>query len=273
MTERPGDLTGCTDSRTAWWRDRTVQLLVGGLTLSMFGDSALMLTLAVWVNTLTGSTAQAGLTVLLMVAPAPISPLFGWLADRVERRTFLIVGNLLSAALVLVLVVAGPRPAVAVIDAVAVGYGISLFALGAALNGLLKERIASHHLAPVNAVLQTGREGLRLLSPLVGAGLFAVAGAGPVVVLDAVTFLIAAAAFRALPAGPRAAGPVGAVERQPEPGRQALHAAPAGGVSRPGRVSRSSRAASGPSSPPGFGACPDIRNYARWSGTWPLPCW
>jgi hypothetical protein len=53
-------------------------------------------------------------------------------------------------------------------------------------------------LGEANAFLQTVREGLRLVAPLAGAGLYTVAGGSAVALLDAATFLIAAAALAAL---------------------------------------------------------------------------
>lgn len=49
-------------------------------------------------------------------------------------------------------------------------------------------------LGDANGLLTTVREGLRLVAPLVGAGLFVVAGGGTVAAIDAGTFIAAAAA-------------------------------------------------------------------------------
>ena len=43
--------------------------LYAGLTASMFGDSAMLLVLSIWVKTITGSNAQAGLTFFFMADP------------------------------------------------------------------------------------------------------------------------------------------------------------------------------------------------------------
>ena len=51
--------------------------LYAGLTASMFGDSAMLLVLSIWVKTITGSNAQAGLTFFFIVIPALFAPLMG----------------------------------------------------------------------------------------------------------------------------------------------------------------------------------------------------
>jgi len=57
---------------------------------------------------------------------------------------------------------------------------------------LLKKIVPDDLLGEANAVLRTAQEGLRLVGPLTGAGLFAAFGGGAVAVLDAVTFAGAA---------------------------------------------------------------------------------
>ena len=51
--------------------------LFAGLSTSMLGDSVMLLVLSMWVKTLTGSNALAGLTFFFMVLPALGAPLLG----------------------------------------------------------------------------------------------------------------------------------------------------------------------------------------------------
>ncbi len=88
--------------------------LYAGLTASMFGDSAMLLVLSMWVKTLTGSNAQAGLTFFFMAIPALLAPLLGVGIDRVRRKPLLVWGHVASGVLVLPLVlVRGAGPGVA----------------------------------------------------------------------------------------------------------------------------------------------------------------
>lgn len=57
-----------------------------GLTASMLGDSLMLIVLSMWVKSLTGSNAAAGLTFLWLTAPALLAPLFGYVVDRIRRR-------------------------------------------------------------------------------------------------------------------------------------------------------------------------------------------
>jgi hypothetical protein len=82
--------------------------------------------------------------------------------------------------------------------AVMIGYGIIGSAIGPAATALLPAIVPADLLAEANGAQQTLTQGLRLVTPLLGAGLFALAGAGVVAVVDAATFLVAAASLAAL---------------------------------------------------------------------------
>jgi MFS family permease len=171
---------------------RDMRLYVAGQTLSLFGDTALWLALAVWAKTLTGSSAAAGMVIFGITAPGLFAPLSGLLADRVRRRPLLIVTNLATAAAVLPLLLVHDRGDVWIIYAVTLVYGIAYTVLGAGLSGLLATMLPADELADANGVMQTAREGLRLFAPLAGAALFTAAGGAAVALLDAATFVLAA---------------------------------------------------------------------------------
>jgi MFS family permease len=174
---------------------RDVRLYVAGQTLSLLGDTALWLALAIWAKSLTGSSAAAGMVIFGITAPGLIAPLSGLLADRVRRRPLLIVTNLAMAVAVLPLLLVRDGGDVWIIYAVTVAYGLSFTILGAGSSALLATMLPAEELADANGLMQTMREGLRLLAPLAGAGLFSAAGGAAVALLDASTFLIAASAL------------------------------------------------------------------------------
>jgi MFS family permease len=174
------------------------RLYLAGQTLSVFGDQALWIAMGVWVKTLTGSTSAAGLVWFAFTAPQFAAPLAGWLVDRVRRRPLLIVANLvLSAAVLPLLLVRGPGD-IWLIYVVMLLYGAAYGVLGSGQTALLPAMLPDEVLPDANGALQTVREGIRLVGPLAGAGLFAWRGAAFVVVLDATTFLAAAASLIAI---------------------------------------------------------------------------
>jgi hypothetical protein len=175
--------------------DARFRRLFAGQALSSFGDSALYLTLGIWAKTLTGSNSAAGAVFLALTVPFLIAPLAGHLVDRVRRKPLLIVTNAVTAVMVLALLAVNSRGELWIIYAVAFGFGVSWSILSAAGAGLRTDMLRGEQLASANAALSSVNQGVRVLSPLVGAGIFTAIGGRWVAVLDAVTFVAAIAAL------------------------------------------------------------------------------
>lgn len=169
--------------------------LYAGLTISALGDWMLLLVLGIWVKELTGSSGLAGLTMFFVVAPSLLVPVAGMWIDRVRRKSLLVVGNALSAFVVLPLLLVHDRGHAWVVFAVAAAYGTSAAVLEAGVNGLVKELMPPEHLVTANSAIQSSREALRLVGPLAGAGLYGWLGGGAVALVDALTFVVAALAI------------------------------------------------------------------------------
>jgi MFS family permease len=172
---------------------RDARLLLVGQSLSAFGDWAMLIVLAVWMKSLTGSSALAGLTFFVFAAGSLLAPLGGLLADRVRRRPLMIVSDCVLGAFVLVLLLVHDRSDAWLIYAVAFAYGAVGTVFFPARAALLKVMLPEELLADANGALTATREGLRIIAPLAGAGLYTVLGGSAVAVLDSATF--AASAF------------------------------------------------------------------------------
>jgi MFS family permease len=167
---------------------RDVRIYLAGQAFSLFGDSSLWLAMGIWVKTLTGSNARAGLVVFFFTAPSLLAPVSGLLADRVRRRPLLILTNAVTAVAVLALLAVSGRGQVWIVDAVMFGYGLSYILLGPAQSALLTAMVPADLLADANGALRTTQQSLRLIGPLAGAGLFVAVGAHVIAVIDAASF-------------------------------------------------------------------------------------
>ncbi|MBA8795985.1 MFS family permease [Friedmanniella endophytica] len=179
-------------------RHRDFRLLLAGQTCSMFGDWTLLLVFGIWAKTLTGSNAVAGLMIFAMAAPGLLGPVGGVLVDRLPRRSVMIILNLLSAAAVLSLWFVHDRRQLWLLVLVAVCYGLSSVVFNAAMAGLVQAMLPTGLVGPANGALATVRQGLRLIGPLIGAGLFAAVGGRWVATVDAATFVLSTLALLAL---------------------------------------------------------------------------
>jgi MFS family permease len=179
-------------------RDRDAGLYLAGVVVSGFGTSALWLASGVWVKDLTGSDGLAALCLLALWAPTLAGPLLGTLADRVRRKPLLIGTNLLSAALLLTLFTVDSPRGLWLLFAVLFVYGAAGVVHDAAESALVAAAVAPSLLGDFNGLRMTAAEGMKLVAPLAGAGLYATYGGASVALLDAVTFVLAAGLYAAL---------------------------------------------------------------------------
>ena len=175
-------------------RDRNARLYLTGVLVSGFGTSALWLVSGVWVKDLTGSDGLAALCMLAMWAPTLAGPLLGTLADRVRRKPLLIGANLLLAVLLPVLLTAR----VPVVLTVLLVYGAVGVVHDAAESALVAGAVAPSLLGDFNGLRTAITEGMKVIAPLAGAGLYALHGGPAVALLDALTFALAAGVYAGL---------------------------------------------------------------------------
>lgn len=208
-TDGPGGPGGRTWAAVRVVRDRNARLYLASVAVSGFGTSALWLASGVWVKDLTGSDGLAALCLLAMWAPTPAGPLLGALADRFPRKPLLIGTSLLLAGLLLALLAVDSPHGLWLLYAVLFVYGAAGVVHDAAGSALIATAVDRSLLGDFNGLRMTADEGMKLLAPLAGAGLYAAYGGAGVALLDAVTFLFATVLYAFLrvreerPAPPR----------------------------------------------------------------------
>ena len=153
--------------------------------------------MGIWVKILTGSDGAAALTFFAYLAGLLLGPLTGMVIDRFRRRPMLI-GVDLGAALWVCLLLAAGDGRLWLIYLVMFVYGVVSSLKFAAQAALLQEIAPVELLGEANSVLQVAEQGLRIVTPLLGAGLLTLGGPRPVILLNAVLFLLAAAGTTAI---------------------------------------------------------------------------
>lgn len=166
--------------------------------VSGFGTTAMWLVSGIWVKSLTGSDSLAALTAFALWAPALLGPVLGGLVDRVPRRPLLVVANLAMAALLPLLLWVDRADRVWLLFVVLLVYGTQGAVHEAAEAALAAGALDPERLGTFNGLRMTVNEAVKLVAPLVAAGLFARYGGGPVALLDAATFAMAAGVFSLL---------------------------------------------------------------------------
>ncbi|WP_329188789.1 MFS transporter [Streptomyces sp. NBC_01428] len=178
--------------------DRDAGLYLAAVVVSGFGTSAMWLVSGIWVKDLTGSDGLAALCVLALWAPTLVGPALGTLADRTRRRPLLLATNLLLAALLPVLYAVDGRGGLWILFGVLLVYGAVGVVQDAAESALLATVLDGRLLGDFNGLRMTATEGMKLVAPLAGAGLYAAYGGPRVALLDAATFALAAGVYALL---------------------------------------------------------------------------
>ena len=176
------------------FRFANFRLWAGANLVSVTGSWMQILAANWLLLTATGSAAQMGFGVLLHALPAlMLGPWAGAIADLVAARPLLTVTQTLHALLSVMLAV------VAVSDVGAVTpwvYGASLFAgligsvEGPALGRFGSTMVDREHLGAALAVGSVSGSAGRIVGMSIGGILIASAGAGPVFLINAATFLV-----------------------------------------------------------------------------------
>jgi MFS family permease len=175
-----------------------MRLLLAGQTLSMFGDWAMIIVLGIWAKVLTGSASAAGLVFFVFALAGLVAPLGGLVVDRLPKRPLMIATHVALAGLICLLFLVHDRGDMWLLYLVTALYGLGGNIFAAARAAMLKAMLPDELLADANGAYQSIREGLRLVAPLAGAGIFAAFGGAVVAVIDAASFLLSAGTLVAL---------------------------------------------------------------------------
>jgi DHA3 family macrolide efflux protein-like MFS transporter len=156
--------------------DKNFVSLLFGVLFSVLGDAAYFIVLGWFVLNVTGSQFALGTTLTLASVPRIVFMLIGGVfADRVNRKSILVV-SLLTRALILalfviVLMLRHDRPALWVIDLIALAFGTIDAFFYPANNSVVPSVVPRSVLDRANSLVQTVQQLSTVLGPLLAAGL------------------------------------------------------------------------------------------------------
>ena len=205
VAERAGTL--------AAFRSRDFRLLWGGQTISFVGDAAFVVALGWRVTDLTGKASSLGF-VLALESLAMLTTLLwgGVLADRYSRRLLMISSDVVRAGVtgVFFLIDATGHLSMAQVLVLAACFGAADGFFQPAFGGIVPLVVEQPMLPSANSWLGIARQGSAVVGPALAAGLYGAAGPSTVWAIEAVSFLVSAAAlFLARPRATAAAPKLG----------------------------------------------------------------
>jgi len=174
--------------------------------ISLIGDAVTRIALPVYVYRITGSAAALGGTVVLQtLAAALIGATSGVFVDRLSRKRILIVAPLIQAAIIALLPLTNALWQVLVITFVASGFATFT---GTTRFAAMPDVVGPALMPYAAAAGQISRQVMNVVGPSVGGLLVAAVSTKSAFLLDAASFVIAAAlvATVAIPQIPQAGG-------------------------------------------------------------------
>ncbi len=174
-------------------RQRSFALVwLAGL-ISFTGDWILLIGLPLYVYTLTHSTLATSFTFMVGAVPSVLfGPIAGVFVDRWNRKTLLIVANILLALELLPLLLVNSAVTLWIVYVVQfVAACISQF-LTPATDAILPSLVEERHLLAANSLTSVGVNVTRLIGPPLGGFVAVALGLGGVALLDASSFALAA---------------------------------------------------------------------------------
>jgi len=191
-------------------RHREFRLLWSGQVISDLGDwlDFLALIALIVYRWELGAGALAALSVTVAVPRVIIGPLAGVWVDRWPRRTVMVVSDFARAAIVLGLVFA---PDLITVLALVFAKGVFSTAFGPARQASIRSTVPDDDLLAASSLSSLSVQVGKVLGPVLGGVLVAVAGPRAAFAVDAATFLVSAVFLIQLPpiaarARPREAG-------------------------------------------------------------------
>jgi MFS family permease len=167
-----------------------------GQGISFVGDYVSMVALVILVVEISGSATAVGGVLVARLLPTLASPLFGVLADRLDRRVVLVASDLARAVLVLGLVFVRDLIALYVL-AFLIGLARAFFT--PTVRAAFPSVVAEGNLTKANAIISGTFSVSITLGPALGGLLVASVGVNAAFVLDSATYLISAILLSRIP--------------------------------------------------------------------------
>jgi MFS family permease len=174
-------------------RNRDFVLAWTGGLVSMLGGWALWIALPLHVYETTGSALMTSAVVATVLVPGVLlGSIAGVYVDRWNRKTTLVVANLLLTVATLPLLLATDESLLWVVFPLVFFSEVLEQFTGPAENAFLPRLVAEEDLVAANSLNSLNNNLARLGGPAIGGALYAVGGLSGVVIADAISFLVAA---------------------------------------------------------------------------------
>jgi MFS family permease len=187
---------------------RTFRTVFLGAFASNIGTWMQNVVLGAYAYDLTHSSTFVGLVIFAQLGPTLVLPMVGgWLADKVDRKRFLILLSVeqLVFSLGVALVALSPHPSRSLLVLMVLGVGAGSALFGPAYSAVLPGLVGKEDLPGAISLNSAQMNASRVVGPVIGGVLYSLVGPAWVFVLNAATYLFVVGALLmvSLPAVPQ----------------------------------------------------------------------
>ncbi|MHA6533523.1 MFS transporter [Paenibacillus sp. BAC0078] len=187
------------------WANKKFLLLLCSFSISLFGNTFHSIALSLWVLQTTGSAKlMAVLTIINLLLSSLIGSIGGTFADRINRRTIMLVTDLISSALVvtLALVISVPSSSFIIVAVLTAMTTVSALFQSPAYQSSIVTVVGKEHVQQAVGMLNLSENICRTVGFSAGGIFVATFGAADAILFDAFTFVVSfllVLAVRSLP--------------------------------------------------------------------------
>lgn len=176
-------------------KNKNFIIVVIGQIISLFGNAIQRFCMALYILDLTGSAAIFSRILAISIIPYILfAPIAGLLADTVNRKKIMVYLDFLSSALLCIysIIIISGRDNTIIVASVMFMLSIIYTLYSPSVTACIPQIVEKDKLASANGIIQQVAAVVNLVSPIVAGLLYSVVSIKTIVILNAISFLLAA---------------------------------------------------------------------------------
>lgn len=176
-------------------KNKNFIIVVIGQIISLFGNAIQRFCLSLYILDLTGSAAIFSRILAISIIPYILfAPIAGLLADTVNRKKIMVYLDLLSSALMCIygVIIISGRDNTIIVASVMFMLSIIYTLYSPSVTACIPQIVDKDKLASANGIIQQVAAVVNLVSPIVAGLLYSFVSIKTIVILNAISFLLAA---------------------------------------------------------------------------------
>jgi MFS family permease len=176
-------------------KNKNFIIVVIGQIISLFGNTIQRFCMSLYILDLTGSAAVFSRILAISIIPYILfAPLAGLLADTINRKKIMVYLDVLSSVLMAIyaVILISERDNIIIVGSVMFILSIIYTLYSPSVTACIPQIVEKEKLASANGIIQQVAAVVNIVGPIVAGLLYSFVGIKTIVIVNAITFLIAA---------------------------------------------------------------------------------